>query len=56
MAELQLIIMFHFRHFVRHLAIFNRICVKLLQLICAVIVHNLVKKQSIYITKWSSYS
>ena len=29
MAELQLIIVFHCRHFVRHLGICNRICIKL---------------------------
>ena len=34
----------HIRHFVRHLGICNRICVKLLQLMFAVITHNSVKK------------
>ena len=34
----------HSRHFVRHLGICNPICVKLLQLMCAVITHNSAKK------------
>ena len=34
----------HSRHFVRHLGICNLICVKLLQLMCAVITHNSAKK------------
>ena len=37
-------LVFHGRHFVRHLGICYRICVKLLELMCAVIMHNLVKK------------
>ena len=53
---LQPIIVFHGRHFVRHLGICNRICVKLLQLMCAVTTHNLVKRRSLYINKWVSYS
>ena len=56
MAELQPIIVFHGRHYVRHLGNCNRICVKLLQLMCAVITHNSVKKRSLYISKWLSYS
>ena len=56
MAELYPIIMFHGRHFVRHLGICNRIRVKLLQLICSVITHNSVKKRCLYINKWPSYS
>ena len=54
MAELQSIIVFHGRHFVRHLGICYRICVKLLQLMCAVITHNPVKKNdvSILINGW----
>ena len=40
MAELQPIIVFHSRHFVRHLGICNRICVNLLQLMSGVITHN----------------
>ena len=34
---------------VRHLGIFNRICVKLLQLMCAVITYNSVKKNEMFI-------
>ena len=45
----------HNRHFVRHLGICNRICVKLLQLMCAVITNISVKKQSSCINKWLSY-
>ena len=56
MAELQPIIVFHGRHFVRHLRICNRICVKLVQLMCAVITHNLVEKPSLYINKRLSYN
>ena len=53
MAELQLIIVFNGRHFVRHLGICYRICVKLLQLMCAVIMHNSVKNEvSILINGW----
>ena len=37
MAELKPIIVFHGRHFVRHLGICNKICIKLIQLMCAVI-------------------
>ena len=43
MAELQLIIVFHVRHFVRHLGIFNPIFVKLLQIMSGVIPRNLEK-------------
>ena len=51
MVELQPIIVFHSRDFVRHLGICNRICVKLLQLMCAVITYNSVKKtKSLYNT------
>ena len=40
-------------YFVRHLGICNQICVKLLQLMCAVITHNLVKNEvSILINGW----
>ena len=56
MAELRPIIVFHVRHFVRYLGIFNHICVKLLQLLSGVITHNLVKKQrSLHINKWLIY-
>ena len=44
------------RHIIRHLGICNPICVKLLQPMCAVITHNSVKKRSLYINKWLSYS
>ena len=54
MAELQPIIVFHGSHFDRHLGICYRICVKLLQLMCAVITHNSGKKNevSILINDW----
>ena len=55
-ADLQPIIVFHGRHFVHHLGICYQICVKLLQLMCAVITHNSVKKRSLCINKWLSYS
>ena len=45
MAELQPIIVFHGRHFVRHLGICYRICVKLVQLVCATIIHKSVKNE-----------
>ena len=44
MVELQSIVVFHGCHFVRHLEICNRICVKLLQLMWAVIRRNSVRK------------
>ena len=56
MAELQSNIVFHGRHFVRHLEICNPIRVKLLQLMCDVITHNPMKKNEVYIIKWLSYS
>ena len=43
MAELRPIIVFHGRHFVRHLGICNLICVKLLQVMSGVIPSNLKK-------------
>ena len=49
MAELQPIIVFYSRHFVRHIEICNRICVKLLQLMSGVITHNSVKKTEVSI-------
>ena len=54
MAELQPIIAFHSRHFVRHLVICKRIGVNLLQLMSGVITHNSVKKNevSILINGW----
>ena len=55
MAQLQLIIVFHNRHFLRHLGISSRIYVKLLQLIFGVITHNSMKKRSLHINKLLSY-
>ena len=55
MAELQPIIVFHSRHFVRHIGICKWIFVNLLQLMAGVITHNSVKKRSHHITKWLSY-
>ena len=55
MAELQLITVFHGRHFDRHLEICNRIYVKLPELMSSFITHNLVKNE-VYISKWLSYS
>ena len=49
-------IVFRGRRFVRHLEICNRICVKLLQPMCTVIVHNLVKNEVSTFNKWTSYS
>ena len=56
MAELQPSVVFHRRHFVRHIGICNLIYVKLLELMSGVIAHNSVKKRSLYINKWLSYS
>ena len=47
MAELQPIIVFHGRHFVRHLGICNPIYVKLLQVMSDVIPRNLKNDVSI---------
>ena len=47
MAELQPIIVFHGRHFVRHLGICNPICVKLLEIMSGVIPCNLKKTMSL---------
>ena len=49
MSELLLIIVFNGRHFVRHLGICYRICVKLLQLMSGVITQNSVKKNEVFI-------
>ena len=49
MAELQPIIVFHSRKFVRHLGICNKICVKRLELMLGVITHNSVKKNEVSI-------
>ena len=43
MAELQPIIVFHGRHFIRHIGICNSICVELLQVMSGVILSNLKK-------------
>ena len=49
MAELQPIIVFHGRNFVRHLQICNPICVKLLQIMSGVILRNLKEKLRLYL-------
>ena len=49
MAALQPIIVFHIRHFVRHVGICSRIYVKLLQLLSGIITHNSVKKNEVCI-------
>ena len=46
MAELRPIIVIHGRHFVRHLGIFNPICVKLLEVMSGVIPSNLKKNDA----------
>ena len=46
----------HGRHFVSHLGICSPICIKLLQLMSGIITYNLVKKRSLCINKWLSYS
>ena len=56
MAVLEPTIVFHGRHFVRHLVICNLISVTLLQLTCAVITQFSEKKRSVYINKWLRYS
>ena len=53
MAELQPIIVFHGRHFVRHLGIYSRICVKLLQIMFGVIPRNLKKRRRLYLKLFS---
>ena len=44
-AELQPIIVFYSRHFVRYLGICSRIYVKLVQLISGIITHNSIKNE-----------
>ena len=59
MDELQVIIVFHGRHFVINIGICNPICVKLPQLMTGVIMHISVKKNEVSllkINKWQSYS
>ena len=55
MIKFQSIIVFHGRHFVRHLGVCNRILVNLLELMAGVNTHNSVKKQSLHINQWLSY-
>ena len=47
MTEIQPIIVFHGRHFVRHLEICNPICIELLQIMSGVIPRNLKKTTSL---------
>ena len=49
MAELRPMIVYHGRHFVRHLGIFNPICVKLIQAMSGVILSN-IKKNDVSIS------
>ena len=49
MTELEQIIVFHGHHFVRHLGICNRICVKLLYIMSGVIQSNL--KKTMYLSQ-----
>ena len=53
MAELQSIIVFHGRHFVRCLGICNPICVKLLQIMSDVIPCNTKQKRRLYLKQFS---
>ena len=55
MAQLQLIIVFYLRHFIRHLGICNQIYVSRPPLMYSVIAHNSVKKLSLYINKRLNY-
>ena len=48
MSELQSILVFHGRHFVRHLEICNPICVKLLKIMSGVIPRNIKKMTSLF--------
>ena len=52
MAELQPIIVFHGRHFVRYLGICNPICVKLLWVMSNAIPRNLKEKRRLYIKRF----
>ena len=52
MAELQAIVVFHGRHFVRHLGICNSICVKLLQIMSSVM-PRILKKRRLYLKPFS---
>ena len=53
MAELRPNIVFHVRHFVRHLGICNPLCVNLLQVMSAVILSNLKEKRRLYFKPFS---
>ena len=53
MAELRINIVFHGRHFVRHLGICNPICVTLLQVMSGVIPSNLKEKRCLYLKPFS---
>ena len=49
MTELQQIIVFHGRHYVRHLGIYNPICVKPLKIMSGVIPRSLKEKRRLYV-------
>ena len=53
MAELQPNIVFHGRHFVRHLGICNPICLKFLQVMSGIILNNLKEKWRLYLKPFS---
>ena len=53
MIELQPIIMFHGRQFVRHVGICNPMCVKLLQIMSGVIPRNLKEKRRLNLKPFS---
>ena len=53
MDELRPNIVFHGRHFVRHLGICNPICVKLLQVMSNVILSNFKEKRRLYLKQLS---
>ena len=53
MAELRPNIVFHGRHFVRHLGICNPICVKLLKVMFGDIPSNLKEKRRLYLKPFS---
>ena len=52
MAELRSNVVFHGRHFVRHLGICNPICVKL-PYVCGVIPSNIIEKRRLYLKPFS---
>ena len=53
MPELQPIIVFHSRHFVRHLGICNPTCVKLVQVMSGDFPINLKEKRRLYLKPFS---